>query len=35
MWVYVPDYPSEVVPATWGEVFKRIPEWLSGKEKGQ
>ena len=32
MWVYVPDYPSEVVPATWGEVFKRIPEWLSGKD---
>jgi len=33
MWVYLPDYPYQVVPATWGEVFKRIPEWLNSKEE--
>jgi hypothetical protein len=32
MWVFLPDHPDDVVPATWGEVLKRIPEWLNGKD---
>ena len=28
IWVFLPIYPTEVVPATWGELLIHMPAWL-------
>jgi hypothetical protein len=28
IWVFVPTYPKDVVPATWENVLKNLPSWL-------
>src|SRR5206468_9750375 len=28
IWVFLPTHPREVVPATWGRVFRGAPQWL-------
>jgi hypothetical protein len=28
IWVFLPNRQDEVVPATWGEVLRRLPKWL-------
>ena len=33
VWVFVPKHPTQVVPATWGEVLHNLPTWLSEKNK--
>jgi hypothetical protein len=33
VWVFLPYYPTQVVPATWGEVLNNLPTWLSEIDK--
>jgi hypothetical protein len=28
IWVFTPATPEEVVPATWGNVFSHVTEWV-------
>jgi hypothetical protein len=29
VWAFLPGYPDQVVPATWGDVLNHLPKWLS------
>ncbi len=33
VWVFVPKYPTQVVPATWHEVLTNLPTWLSERNR--
>jgi hypothetical protein len=33
VWVFLPATADEVVPATWGELFKNLPAWLDEASK--
>jgi hypothetical protein len=33
VWAFLPYYPTQVVPATWGEVLHHLPAWLTENNK--
>ena len=33
VWAFLPERHDEVIPATWGEILKHLPTWLSEIEK--